>query len=78
MVADFEVLLAEHPEINPLGLDDLTPSTKLDGIMTIAHSPVDGALLDSVSPHPKHQLEAICLLPARRVCGWGSILTGCV
>lgn len=44
----FEVLLEEHQEIRVLGVDDLTPDTKLDGIMTIAHSPVDGALVDSI------------------------------
>lgn len=44
----FEVLLGEHPEIEPLKLEDLQPDTALDGIMTIAHSPVDGALVDSV------------------------------
>lgn len=31
-----------------LGIDDLSTETKLDGIMTIAHSPVDGALVDRV------------------------------
>ena len=73
MVADFEVLLAEHPEINPLGLDDLTPSTKLDGIMTIAHSPVDGALLDSVSPHTRSTSwkQSVCCL--RDVCVAGGL-----
>jgi lactate dehydrogenase-like 2-hydroxyacid dehydrogenase len=44
----FEVLLAEHPEIEALGLADLTADTTLDGIMTIAHPPCDGALVDSV------------------------------
>ena len=37
----------QHP-IDVVGLDDLTPSLALDGILTLAHAPVTGALVDSI------------------------------